>query len=86
MNTAQIAERVIRRHRGETLTLVLKGKEPACGSFHISRQGTTRLVRDEWGWWCNLGDILEVFPGSLTRQQIRDFYAEHGVPQEARYA
>lgn len=84
MNTAQIAEQVIRRHRGEVLTLCLAEGNLVTDRFIVSAAGN--VYRENGGMVSLLEEVREVFPGPLTRQQIQEFYEEHGVPQEARYA
>jgi hypothetical protein len=84
MTTAQIAERIIRRHRGEVLTLSLKDNRVMQGRFKVEPGGYVRYEGQVLP--IDLSDIREVYPGPLTRQQIQEFYREHDVPQEARYA
>lgn len=84
MTTAQIAEQIIRRHQGEVLTLCLAEGNLVTDRFTVSPAGN--VYRENGRMFGMLEDVREVFPGPLTRQQIQEFYREHGVPKGVRYA
>jgi hypothetical protein len=85
LGVAQIAETIIRRHRGEVLTLVHQEGGLLSGKFRLMGVGDQLFVTNGQGFFL-LGLVREIFPEPLTRQQIQEFYEEHGVPQEVRYA